>query len=62
MTSPMASPSGNDHICPFGPPVLISTGGPKGQMWSFPLGLAIGLVIFAASWALSVKWFEQREL
>ena len=42
--------------------VLISTGGPEGQMWSFPLGLAIGLVIFAASWALSVKWFEQREL
>ncbi len=42
--------------------VLISTGGPEGQTWSFPLGLAIGLVIFAASWALSVKWFEQREL
>ena len=42
--------------------VLISTGGPEGQMWSVPLGLAIGLVIFAASWALSVKWFEQREL
>ena len=42
--------------------VLISTGAPEGQMWSFPLGLAIGLVIFAASWALSVKWFEQREL
>ena len=41
---------------------LISTGGPEGQMWSFPRGLAIGRVIFAASWALSVKWFEQREL
>ena len=42
--------------------VLVSTGGPEGPMWSFPLGLAIGLAIFAASWALSVRWFEQREL
>ncbi len=42
--------------------VLVTTGGPEGQAWSFPLGLVIGLAIFAASWALSVKWFEQREL
>ena len=42
--------------------VLVTTGEPEGQAWSFPLGLVIGLAIFAASWALSVKWFEQREL
>lgn len=42
--------------------VLVTTGGPEGPAWSFPLGLVIGLAIFAASWALSVKWFEQREL
>ncbi len=42
--------------------VLVTTGGPEGQAWSFPLGLVIGLAIFAASWTLSVKWFEQREL
>ena len=42
--------------------VLVTTGEPEGQAWSFPLGLVIGLAIFAASWALSAKWFEQREL
>ena len=42
--------------------VLVTTGEPAGRIWSFPLGLLIGLAIFAASWALSVRWFEQREL
>ena len=30
--------------------------------WSFALTLAVSLAVFAGSWVLSVKWFEQREL
>ncbi len=42
--------------------VLMTTDGLEGQMCSFPLGLVIGLAVFAVSWVLSVRWFEQREL
>ena len=41
---------------------LMVTGDTTERAWPLPLTLGIALAVFAASWALSVRWFEAREL
>ena len=41
---------------------LMVTGDTTERAWPLPLTLGIALAVFAASWALSVGWFEAREL
>lgn len=41
---------------------LMVTGDTTERTWPLPLTLGIALAVFAASWALSVRWFEAREL
>ena len=41
---------------------LMVTGDTTERAWPLLLTLGIALAVFAASWALSVRWFEAREL